>query len=528
MKSTDIKVGTRLALSFAVTLALTIALAVTSLASLQRFSQGIDDLTQSRVPLLIDLQVLSGITRAQAVMERDALAALSANDSQTAMAQLQAINTGHDQVAKAVGDIERRLVSEQGKELWARVTDARGGYLSTRSAVMKSIHDGQAALAQRILVNQQVALENQYMDAVQSMIDYTASQTSTDGHALDTSFSRAVVVMLALAAFAIAAGAAAALWSTRSIVGRLRLAVDAAAKVARGDLRVERTSHGRDEIGQLLSSLSDMAESLAGIVGRIQLVSQSVSTGSQQIAQGNADLSQRTEEQAASLEQAAASMEELTSTVKQNSENARQAHGLADEAHGFAETGNGIVGDVVRTMAGIDESSRKIYDIIGMIESIAFQTNILALNAAVEAARAGEEGRGFAVVAGEVRSLAQRSSSAAKEISALIGISTQRVEMGTQLVARAGETMGKVASAIQQVAGIMGDIASASDEQQRGIAQIGLAVNQMDAMTQQNAALVEQAAAASSSLHDHARELQQAVAAFEVGDHVMGRQRTYS
>ena len=516
MKSTDVKVGTRLALSFGTILALTLLLVVISLASLNRFRRNVDDLTHSRVPLLIDLQVVSGVTRAQAVMERDALSALAANDPQQADAQLKAIDAGHEQVGHAVSDIKQRIRTDQEKQLWARVLEVRGSYLSSRSAVMNAIRQGQTAEARQMLLSQQVPLEKAYMDAVQAMMDFTASQADDEGRGVDASYGRAVSIVVALAIFAVAAGVAAALWSTRSIVGRLRLAVDTAARVARGDLRVVTNSQRRDEIGQLLHSLNDMAKSLGGIVAQIQLVSDSVGAGAAQIAQGNTDLSQRTEEQAASLEQTAASVDELTSTVKQNAESTRHARELAGNARDIAAHGNAIIGEVVTTMAGIDESSQKIHEITGIIDGIAFQTNILALNAAVEAARAGEQGRGFAVVAGEVRSLAQRSSAAAKQINELIGISTQRVEAGSQLVARAGETMGRIATAIEEVAAIMGGITSTSDEQRRGIEQIAQAISQMDAVTQQNAALVEQAAAASKSLHDQARQLQGAVAAFDV------------
>jgi methyl-accepting chemotaxis protein len=509
-------VGTRLAFSFGITLVATLLLVVISLGSMHRFSKDVDDLTHTRVPLLIDLQVVSGVTRAQAVMERDALAALTANQPQQADAQLTAIDAGHEQVGKAVSDIKERLSTEQEKQLWARVLEVRGSYLSSRSGVMNAIRQGRSDDARQMLLTQQVPLENAYMDAVQALTDLIVREADADGRNVDGSYSRAAVIVVALAIFVFAAGIAGAFWVTRSVVGRLRVAVDTAARVSRGDLRVQRVSESRDEIGQLLRSLSDMAKSLGGIVTQIQLVSESVGAGAEQIAQGNTDLSQRTVEQAAALEQTAASLNELTSAVKQNAESTRHAREMADNAHGIAAHGNTIIGEVVATMAGIDESSHKIDEITGIIDGIAFQTNILALNAAVEAARAGEQGRGFAVVASEVRSLAQRSSAAAKQITELIGISTQRVEAGTQLVARAGETMGRITSAIEEVVAIMAGITSASDEQRRGIEQIAQAVSHMDSVTQQNAALVDQATAASKSLHDQSRQLQDAVAAFDL------------
>ncbi|MDR5733435.1 methyl-accepting chemotaxis protein [Caballeronia sp. LZ025] len=264
----------------------------------------------------------------------------------------------------------------------------------------------------------------------------------------------------------------------------------------------------------LMASVRAMQDRLLDAIGAVTSSAKAIANATNEIAAGNTDLSARTEEQAASLQETAASMEELTGTVKQNADNARQASGLADNASAVANEGAAIVGQVVDTMAGIQESSGRIADIIGIIEGIAFQTNILALNAAVEAARAGEQGRGFAVVASEVRSLAQRSSSAAKEIKALIDTSGDRVGAGTELVAKAGDTMRGVQSAIQRVTDIMGEIASASHEQSRGIEQVNQAITQMDEVTQQNAALVEQAAAAAGSLDDQAKQLRQAVAIF--------------
>ncbi|MDR6374646.1 methyl-accepting chemotaxis protein [Paraburkholderia caledonica] len=280
-----------------------------------------------------------------------------------------------------------------------------------------------------------------------------------------------------------------------------------------GDLSLPIVVTGANETS-LLASVARMRQSLLDMVVRIGTSSEAVMSGTSQIAAGNTDLSARTEQQAASLQETAASIEELTATVKQNSENARQANGLADNANQVALEGRRIVGQVVDTMSGIQESSGKIAEIIGIIEGIAFQTNILALNAAVEAARAGEEGRGFAVVASEVRSLAQRSSSAAKDIKALIEASGSRVEAGAELVASAGETMEKVGIAIQRVTDIMGEIASASHEQSRGIEQINQAITQMDEVTQQNAALVEEAAAAADSLEHQAQQLRTAVSVF--------------
>ncbi len=305
---------------------------------------------------------------------------------------------------------------------------------------------------------------------------------------------------------------------TRSITVPMNRAKDAAARVAKGDLTVDLRVEGKDEVAELLAALSNMKDNLTHIVGGVRQNAEGVATASAQIAQGNQDLSQRTEEQASALEETAASMEELSSTVKQNADNAKQANQLALGASTVAIKGGEVVSQVVTTMKGINDSSKKIADIIAVIDGIAFQTNILALNAAVEAARAGEQGRGFAVVASEVRSLAGRSADAAKEIKGLITASVERVEQGTRLVDQAGVTMTEVVSSIKRVTDIMGEISAASAEQSAGVAQIGEAITQMDQVTQQNAALVEESAAAAESLKGQAQQLVSAVSVFKLGE----------
>jgi methyl-accepting chemotaxis protein len=307
-------------------------------------------------------------------------------------------------------------------------------------------------------------------------------------------------------------------WLTRSITRPLLAAVVSAEALAKGDLTWHVESNSRDEAGRLLAALALTMEQLKRTVGGIVESAKSTAAGTQQIATGNADLSQRTEEQASSLEETASAMEELTSTVKQNAENAKQANQLAIGASEVAVKGGQVVSEVVGTMSSINESSKKIVDIISVIDGIAFQTNILALNAAVEAARAGEQGRGFAVVATEVRNLAQRSAAAAKEIKALIGDSVDKVGAGTKLVDAAGKTMEEIVQAVKRVTDIMGEITAASQEQSTGIEQVNKAIAQMDEVTQQNAALVEEAAAAAESLQEQAQNLQLAVAVFNLGN----------
>jgi methyl-accepting chemotaxis protein len=347
---------------------------------------------------------------------------------------------------------------------------------------------------------------------------------------LQQSASRAVVkgsvaadnelmfILFVCSVVALIAGGGCAYVATRSITQPLRAALVIAKTVASGVLTSKVVVVGHDEISELLYALKDMNDSLAKTVGDVRAGTATITLASREIASGNADLSARTESQAGSLEETASSMEELTSTVKQNADNAKHANQLAFSASSVAAKGGQVVSQVVETMGSIRESSRKIVDIIGVIDGIAFQTNILALNAAVEAARAGEQGRGFAVVAAEVRNLAQRSAGAAKEIKTLIGDSVEKVDLGSKLVDEAGKTMDLVVSSVQQVADIMAEITAATQEQSNGIGEINEAITQMDAMTQQNSALVEQAAAAAESMQEQAHHLHEAVSIFKLSD----------
>ncbi len=316
-----------------------------------------------------------------------------------------------------------------------------------------------------------------------------------------------------------AVGAGFTYWIITSVTRPLNSAIDIARTVASGDLTTKINVVSKDETGQLMHALKDMNENLMRIVTQVRNGTDAIATGSNQIAAGNLDLSSRTEQQASALEETASSMEEITSTVKQNADNAKQANQLAASASDIAVKGGDVVSQVVTTMGSINEASRKIVDIISVIDGIAFQTNILALNAAVEAARAGEQGRGFAVVATEVRNLAQRSASAAKEIKELIGASVERVEAGGRLVAQAGTTMDEIVESVKRVTDIMAEISSASQEQSAGIEQVNQAITQMDEVTQQNAALVEEAAAAAASLQNQAAQLAQTVGSFKLDSH---------
>ena len=353
--------------------------------------------------------------------------------------------------------------------------------------------------------------------ALQALTGFLAQRAELDNKAVNAGITNTSYFMMSALLAGALLSVAAGFLLVRGITLPLNAAIDVARRVAKGDLSGRIEVRSTNEIGQLLQALKDMNASLAEIVHNVRSSTDTIGAASSQIATGNLDLSSRTEQQAASLEETASSMEELTGTVRQNGDNARQANQLALSASEVATKGGAVVSEVVKTMGSINDSAKKIADIIGVIDGIAFQTNILALNAAVEAARAGEQGRGFAVVASEVRNLAQRSAAAAKEIKSLIVDSVERVDAGAKLVDRAGHTMDEIVASIKRVTDIMGEISSASHEQSVGIEQVNQAVSQMDEMTQQNASLVEEAAAAARSLEDQAKNLVKLVSVFNLG-----------
>jgi methyl-accepting chemotaxis protein len=359
---------------------------------------------------------------------------------------------------------------------------------------------------------------NAHRAAIDKVVEMATVRASSDEAGAKQRIATATWQLMALLLVTLALGVAVGRVITQNISNALKAAVGIAQQVASGDLSNQIDVHSDDEIGQLMKSLKEMNDSLVNIVGQVRGGTIAIADASQQIASGNMDLSSRTESQASSLEETSASMEELTSTVQSNADNARQANQLAAAATDVAVNGGEVVSQVVSTMGSINESSRKIVDIISVIDGIAFQTNILALNAAVEAARAGEQGRGFAVVAAEVRNLAQRSAGAAKEIKTLIGNSVEQVEIGSRLVERAGSTMEQVVASVKRVNEIINEIAMASQEQTDGIQHIGAAITQMDSVTQQNAALVEQAAAAAESMQHQTKHLTRIVSVFKLAN----------
>ena len=416
--------------------------------------------------------------------------------------------------------IEALISGPQETELFRQVSEQRKVYLDAREQVSKLKAAGQEAEAEQAFQAVFVPGSSKYQKVIMNMLEHQRASIDATARDIDEVAKTSRNLLLALAALALGFGVVCAWLLTTGIVRPLRTAVEIARKVADGDLTAQIDASAKDETGQLLLALKDMNTSLLNIVGEVRSGTDSIATSSTQIAAGNQDLSSRTEEQAGSLEETASSMEELTSTVKQNADNARQANQLAASAAQVAVKGGAVVAQVVGTMESINSSSNKIVDIISVIDGIAFQTNILALNAAVEAARAGEQGRGFAVVASEVRNLAQRSASAAKEIKTLIGASVEQVNAGSMLVAQAGSTMNDIVDSVQRVSDIITEITAASSEQSVGIDEINRAIGQMDAVTQQNAALVEESAAAAESMQHQAHKLAQVVSVFKLsGSH---------
>ncbi|MGJ7917381.1 methyl-accepting chemotaxis protein [Massilia sp. LXY-6] len=410
------------------------------------------------------------------------------------------------------------LRTPQAKELVRQWYEQSGGLgIGDVSAAAKAIEAGQWDEAERILIKQVNPTYKKAQPAYEALQDLLGKRGHANAEMAHAETVTREIWMLAAVVTGCLVGIAAAVFLTRSIGAPLQQAVAIARRVAQGDLSGNIETGSRNEFGQLLAALGDMNAGLATIVGEVRTGADTIAEASTQISAGNMDLSSRTEQQASTLEETAASVEELSSTVKQNAENAEQANRLAASASDIAARGGRVVAEVVQTMGAIDGSARKIVDIIAVIDGIAFQTNILALNAAVEAARAGEQGRGFAVVAGEVRSLAQRSAAAAREIKELITDSVAKVDSGGQLVEQAGATMQEVVTSIRRVADIMGEITTASQEQKLGIEQIHQAISQMDQVTQQNAGMVEEAAGAAQSLQERATGLAGLVSVFRLG-----------
>ena len=514
MKLNNLRISTRLAVGFAAVLVLLAGIVAHGVVSQNRVAALSAQLTDVDY---VKTQLVNRMLSANLDNAKSILDLLVATDPAETNAIRAAIEANRKMNAATMEELEKLLVDPDAKALYESLKQSRSAYLAVRNKVMDLVlKEGKRVEAVELWKKEAQPKLEAYTKSIRTLFEHQEKLVKADGRLIDEALAANRVASLVAGTLAVLVGVCFAVWIAGSITRPLRAAVRVAEGVAAGDLTVRIEATSRDETGQLLAALAQMTARLQQIIGQIREATDAVGTASREIAQGNADLSQRTEEQASSLEETASSMEELTATVKQNADNAKQANQLATSASGVAVQGGQVVGEVVNTMGAISASSKKIADIIGVIDGIAFQTNILALNAAVEAARAGEQGRGFAVVASEVRSLAQRSAAAAKEIKELITDSVAKVGSGSALVERAGQTMAEVVSSVKRVTDIMAEITAASVEQTSGIEQVSEAIVQMDQVTQQNAALVEESAAAAESMEEQARQLTATVAVFRV------------
>jgi methyl-accepting chemotaxis protein len=521
MNLTNMKVGTRLGLGFALVLFFLVAVTVIGILRMAQIQDRLDRVVGvNNVVTRYVLDMRGNVS--DRINSMRILTMMSSPDEMEAdMNRIKEQTRKYDEVEKKLSDKFAIEASPAEKTLLAQVKEHEGVAMPAIAKASELWLANKAEDATRVMIKEIRPAQKKWMEALDQLAaleDKLNNQSQVDAEA---AFVNARNFMLIMGALAAAMGVLAAVVITRGLLKQLGGEPDYTAKIAgsiaHGDLSIA-IETGASDRGSLLVEMKEMRNSLVSIVGQVRVGTETIGTASREIAAGNIDLSSRTEMQASSLEKTASAMEVLTSTVKQNADNAREANQLAANASDVARKGGDVVSQVVDTMGSINASANKIVDIIGVIDGIAFQTNILALNAAVEAARAGEQGRGFAVVASEVRNLAQRSAAAAKEIKTLIGDSVEKVERGSKLVGQAGVTMDEVVASVKRVTDIMGEIANASQEQSAGIEQVNLSIIEMDSMTQQNAALVEEAAAAAQSLQDQASELAHVVSIFKLAE----------
>ncbi|MDD0814458.1 methyl-accepting chemotaxis protein [Curvibacter sp. HBC28] len=518
MSFRDLRIGYKLGFSFLLLVLATVLIGGVALVQLSRINANTQDIATNWLPsvkVLGDMRIsLNRLRRSEGRMA----SAASPLDLET---QTKAAADTKVLFLKQEGVYAPMVTAGRETELFNQYKSQRDAFFASQTRLLNFANSGNMAATLQYYEGESEASFLSLVDAIEKLAQLNEEGAKEASISAEASFTSSRTLLIAVLVFVVITASLLGWIITNMIKAPLAEAVRVARDIAAGNLSQPVPVQGRDEVGELLQALEDMRSSLAEVVSGVRRSADGVATASHEIAQGNNDLSARTEQQASALEETAASMEELGSTVKQNADNARSANQLALNASNVATQGGEVVAEVVSTMKGINDSSRKIADIIGVIDGIAFQTNILALNAAVEAARAGEQGRGFAVVASEVRSLAGRSAEAAREIKTLIGASVERVEQGTALVDRAGTTMTEVVSAIRRVTDIMGEISAASSEQSAGVSQVGEAVTQMDQATQQNAALVEQSAAAAGALTTQAQDLVRAVAVFRLAGDAM-------
>jgi methyl-accepting chemotaxis protein len=515
MKLSDLKIGTRLYLGFGAVVALLVLLVSLSYGNFSRLRNA-NDMNIHTYQVLGEVDAaLTSLVNMETGQRGFALTGKEAS--------LEPYTTGKEEFPTHV-EAARKLTADNPRqqERLQHLADEERKWQDTAAEPTIRLRRAAAdADMAAVVAAEQAGKGKQAMDTMRKLVaDIKAEEAglmSERAKTMDALASTMSATLIGGGVVAVVLALALAVWLARNITLPLGYAVRVARQVAQGDLTASVDVRSKDETGQLMAALKDMNAALLDIVTRVRTGTETIATASGEINSGNQDLSARTEQQASSLEETASSMEELTSTVRQNADNARQATQLAASASETAQRGGDVVAQVVSTMGSINASSKKIADIITVIDGIAFQTNILALNAAVEAARAGEQGRGFAVVAGEVRNLAQRSAAAAKEIKELIGDSVEKVEAGSKLVDQAGSTMEEVVGSVRRVTDLIGEIAAASEEQRSGIEQVNQAITQMDQVTQQNAALVEQAAAAADSMQEQAHQLAALVGTFQTG-----------
>lgn len=509
----NLRISTKLNLGFAVVVAIFLLLAGVTAWQIGKVFEATE-----KMHLSVELVKLAGTWQGDVRQNSARSLAVAYSDGN---AVLDFFKESMTSTTRATAETQKLFLEKvrdpESKRRADHVGELRKQFIELRDEVNKLKVSSDSATVQAFVQRKLVPCTTEYIQATQELVDGEVANVEAIKSKIKTTFVELYQLGAVLTLLTIAAAAFISWRLSHSMASGLNTASAAAERIGAGDLSQSVSISNNDEIGRMLGTLQKMQIRLSDVVNAVRNGSESVATASAEIAQGNQDLSARTESQASALEQTASSMEELSSQVKHNADNAMQASQLASSASAVAMRGGEVVGRVVGTMKEINAASKKIADIIGVIDGIAFQTNILALNAAVEAARAGEQGRGFAVVASEVRSLAGRSADAAKEIKSLISASVERVEQGSVLVDQAGETMSEVVGAIRRVNDLVGEISSASNEQSMGVAQVGEAVSQMDQVTQQNAALVEQMAAAASSLNSQAQDLVHVVSAFKLG-----------